>query len=139
MSAIVHLTRDEIADFPVAEVTIGGKTVQAGEPLEAARRALASSAVKVLPVLDGERYFGALDRRTLEEVPGDAPLATLAQPLVPLAGASTRARDALSALDHHGATRLVVVGEGDRYVGIVCLRGDRTRLCIDADRLGILT
>ncbi len=38
----------------------------------------------------------------------------------------------------HGGTRLVVVDEDDRYLGIVCLREDRTRLCIDPARLRVL-
>ena len=37
-------------------------------------------------------------------------------------------------LDAHGPTRLVVL-DVDRttYVGIVCLRSDRERLCVDAE------
>jgi len=138
MTTVVHLTRDEIADFPVGEITIAGKTVQADETVDDARRAFASSAVKVLPVLAGARYVGAVDRATIEAAERGVALASVAQALVPQKPERTRAGDALSALDAHGATRLVVVGEDDRYVGIVCLRGDRTRLCIDAARLRIL-
>ena len=138
MTQIVHLTREEVSAFPVGEITIGGKVVQADETVAAARHALASSAVKLLPVLDGVRYVGALDGETIEDADDDAPLATLALPLVPVEPESTRAGDALAALDAHGATRLVVVDDDDRYVGIVCLRGDRERLCIDAARLRVL-
>lgn len=138
MAEIVHLTRDEVSGFPVGEITIHGKVVQAGETAEAARRVLASSAVKVVPVLDGPRYLGAVDRPTLEDADGDAPLATVALPLVPVAPASKGAGEALATLDAHGATRLVVTGEDGSYVGIVCLRGDRRRLCIDAARLRVL-
>ena len=69
---------------------------------------------------------------------GDARLEALARPLVPIEPETRRADEALAALDAHGGTRLVVVGEGDRYVGIVCLRGDRRRLCVDAARLRVL-
>lgn len=45
-------------------------------------------------------------------------------------------RDELEALDAHGGTRLVVLQEdGATYVGLVCLRGDRERLCLDSERL----
>jgi len=138
VGAIVHLTPDEVADFPVGEVTLEGKTLQVGESVDAAKRTLRSSTVKVLPVLDGRRYVGAVDGPTIEDAGGDAQLATLAQALVPLARETTRAGDALATLEAHGGTRLVVVDEDDRYLGIVCLRGDRTRLCIDAARLRVL-
>lgn len=138
MTRIVHLLRDEVLDFPVGEITIGGKVAQAHETVDAARHTLASSAVKVLPVLDGGRYVGAVDGSALDGVDGDASLASVARPLVPVEPESTSAGDALAALDAHGATRLVVVGTFDRYVGIVCLRGNRERLCIDAARLRVL-
>lgn len=138
MGEIVHLTRDEISAFPVGEITIGGKVVQAGETVATAWRTFASSAVKLLPVLDGGRYLGAVDRPALEGADGEAPVAAYARPLVPVERASTRAADALAGLDAHGATRLVVVGEDGRYVGLVCLRGSRERLCIDAARLRAL-
>jgi len=138
MTTVVHLTRDEVADFPVGEITIGGKTVQADETVEDARRAFVSRAVKVLPVLDGARYVGAVDRDTVEAADGSAALSSVARALVPQEPERTRAGEALAALDAHGATRLVVVGRNGRYVGLVCLRGDRRRLCIDAARLRVL-
>lgn len=138
MAEIVHLTREEIASFPVCEVAIGGKVVQASETVDAARRLLASSAVKVLPVLDGGRYLGAVDRETLERADDDASLSSVARPLVPVELESARAGDALARLDLHGATRLVVARADGRYVGIVCLRGGRERLCVDAARLRVL-
>lgn len=138
VGAIVHLTPDEVAEFPVGEVTLEGKTLQAGESVDAARRTLRSSTVKVLPVLDGRRYVGSVDGPTIEDAGGDAQLATLAQALVPLARETTRAGDALATLEADGGTRLVVVDEDDRYLGIVCLREDRTRLCIDPARLRVL-
>lgn len=135
---MVHLTRSEVAEFPVSEITIAGKTVQAGVTVDDARRAFASSAVQVVPVLEGARYLGAVDRGTIEAADGGAALSSVAQALVPQVLEGERAGDALAALDAHGATRLVVVGEDGRYVGIVCLRGDRERLCIDAARLRVL-
>lgn len=138
MTTVVHLTRDEVADFPVGEITVAGKTVQAGDTVDDARRAFTSRAVKVLPVLDGARYVGTVDRAAVEAADGSAVLASVARALVPQEPERTPAGKALAALDAHGATRLVVVGEDGRYVGLVCLRGDRSRLCIDAGRLRVL-
>jgi CBS-domain-containing membrane protein len=124
---IVHLTRDEVADLRVADITIEGKTAQTGETAGEARRVLSSDAVKLLPVLAGARYVGAVDRETLNGSDDRAPVES----------ETTRAGEALAALDAHGGTRLVVVDEQARYVGLVCLRGNRSRLCIDAARLGL--
>jgi CBS-domain-containing membrane protein len=134
---IVHLTRDEVADLRVADITIEGKTAQTGETAGEARRVLSSDAVKLLPVLAGARYVGAVDRETLNGSDDRAPLGSLARPLAPVESETTRAGEALAALDAHGGTRLVVVDEQARYVGLVCLRGNRSRLCIDAARLGL--
>jgi hypothetical protein len=44
------------------------------------------------------------------------------------------ATEALAALDRDGGKRLVILaGDGVSYVGLVCLRGDRERLCVDAE------
>ena len=135
---IVHLTREEVADLEVAAITIQGKTAQANETADAARRVLSSSAVKLLPVLEGARYVGAVDRDVLDD-PGsvDVRLGALARQLAPVEIESVRAGDALASLDADGGTRLVVVDEEARYIGLVCLRGNRSRLCIDAARLGL--
>jgi regulator of cell morphogenesis and NO signaling len=48
--------------------------------------------------------------------------------------ASTPAVEALAALDCAGARRLVVL-DGEAYVGLVCMRRDRVRLCVDSSNL----
>ena len=63
------------------------------------------------------------------------PIQELARDLLPVATAATPALDALAILDAHGGTRLVVLDEDETtYVGLVCLRGDRRRLCVGRDR-----
>ncbi len=136
---LVHLDRDEVAAFPAAAITLRGKELQVDEPAAAARPLLARSTVKVIPVLDGARYVGAVDRDVLAGAAGeDVPVGQLAAPLLPVAAATAPTREALQALDTHGGSRLVVLAEdGATYVGLVCLRGDRRRLCLDSERLGV--
>jgi CBS domain-containing protein len=113
---------------------VSGKELQLDDTAGAARLLLARHAVKTIPVLDGRRYVGAVDRELLATVGDDVPMHELAtSSLLPTSAAATPAWDALAALDAHGGTRLVVLAaDGETYVGIVCLRGDRDRLCVDA-------
>ena len=90
--------------------------------------------MRVLPVLDGTRYVGAVDRGSISDAPASAKVVYFASALVPTATAATPAAEALAALDRHGSNRLVVLdGDGASYVGVVCMRSDRERLCVDAE------
>ena len=129
-----HVSRTEVIDQPVAALAVRGKELQLGDTAGAARRLLARRAVKAVPVLAGQRYVGAVNRDALAGVNDDRiPVQELARDVLPVATATTPALDALAALDTHGGTRLVVLAEdAATYVGLVCLRGDRERLCVDA-------
>ena len=136
MAQLSPVTRNEITNRPVAALAVRGKELQLESTAGDARRLLASRAVKVVPVLSGRRYVGAVDREVLARASDDVPVRTLARDLLPVATARTPAEEALAAPDVHGGTRLVVLDEDDAtYVGLVCLRGDRRRLCVDRDRL----
>lgn len=131
-----HLDRGALGDLPAAAIAVTGKELSLEETAGSARALLARRAVKAVPVLDGRRYVGAVDRNALERAPGDGtPLRDLVADVLPVAAASTPAAAALEELDADGGTRLVVLSDDDleTYVGIVCLRGDRARLCIDAE------
>lgn len=132
---IYHLTRHELADLPVASAVMArGKELQADATAADARAIFRRGETLVLPVLDGDRYLGSVDRGLLGADHDDATIiATLATAHVPVATASTPTAEALAWLDTHGGQRLVVVADDDNtYVGIVCLRTDRIRLCVDA-------
>jgi len=131
---IVHRTRDDLGRRPIAEaVSTPGKELQADATVAAARRLFRNDSVRVVPVLDGERYTGAVDRGAIDGAPAGAPVGWFAAPIVPTAIAPTPADDALAELDRTGASRLVVLAaNGVTYVGIVCMRSDRRRLCVDA-------
>ena len=133
---IVHRTRTELAARPIAEAsTTRGKELSAGDPVAAARALFANQSVRVLPVLDGATYVGAVDRDAIAaDVPAAAPVLPFASDLLPTALAATPTAEALAALDRDGSTRLVVLAaDGASFVGLVCLRSDRERLCVDAE------
>lgn len=135
---IYHLTRDEVDALPVGAVVMRrGKELAHTAAVGEARRLLRSPEVLALPVLDGARYAGAVDRDAIPaDAPDDAPLAPFVHRHLPVASADLPAAEALRLLDATGGQRLVVVNDdGVRYHGIVCLRSDRRRLCIDAARL----
>ncbi len=133
---LAQISRTEVIDQPVAALAVRDKDLQLDDTAGAARRLLARRAVKVVPVLAGHRYVGAVDRDALARANDDHILQGLARDLLPVATATTPARVALDALDAQGGTRLVVLDEDKTtYVGLVCMRGDRHRLCVDKDRL----
>ena len=132
-----HISRTEIIDQQVVALAVRDKELQLGDTVGAARRLLARRAVKVVPILVGQRYVGAVDRDVLAGTSDDdVSMQELARDLLPVVTAATPALDALATLDAHGGTRLVVLDEDEMtYVGLVCLRGDRHRLCVDTARL----
>lgn len=134
---IYCLTRHELADLPIAAAVMQrGKELQLDATLEDVRRLFRGETL-VVPLLDGERYAGAIDRTALA-APGepDAAIASLPRVDVPVVRASTTTAEALAELDRHGGRRLIVVADdGATYLGIVCMRTDRVRLCVDVARL----
>jgi CBS-domain-containing membrane protein len=131
---LADLDRGQLGELPVAAIAVRGKELQLDDTVSEARQLLTGRAVKVLPVLDGQRYLGAVDRDLLAEAPGDdAPVRSLAEGVLPVVVSTMPARNALDVLDEDGGTRLVVLAEdAATYVGVVCLRGDRKSLCVDA-------
>ena len=133
----VQRSRVELAGCSIADVVVGrGKELAVGATVAATRRLFENARVQVVPVLDGDRYVGAIDRTAVPpEISDHAPIGPLAQNLLPTCRADTPAQTALDALDASGANRMVVLDTGDEiYVGLVCLRSDRRRLCVDSER-----
>lgn len=133
---IVHRTRTELAARPVAEaITARGKELSVADTAAVARGLFANHSVRVLPVLDGTAYIGAVDRDAIgDDVPAAAAILPFVADLLPTAVATTPTAEALAALDLDGSDRLVVLAaDGATFVGLVCLRSDRERLCVDAE------
>ncbi len=132
----VHRNRGEFSGCTIADaITSRGKELTLGDTVEAARRLFDNPAVQVAPVLDGQSYVGSIPRGAIgDDTPAGASIGPFVSTLVPTATAGTPAEKALAALDDDGSTRLVVLDDDGGYVGLVCLRSDRVRLCVDAGR-----
>jgi CBS domain-containing protein len=131
-----ELARSALGGVTVGEViTVRGRELQTSARVRDARAALSSASIQVLPVLDaGGRYRGAIPRAAVvEELDDDGLALPLAGDVLPVAPVDLAAEQALRLMDEAQATRLVVVGPDDVYVGLVCLRTDRLRLCVDAE------
>lgn len=132
----VHRHRDEFASLPVsAAITTRGKELEVTDTVDAARRFFALHPVSVLPVLDGTRFVGVVMQDALDDtVPATAPVLPFVSDALPTVVCDTPAPEALATLDRHGAKRLVVLcADKTTYVGLVCMRGDRRRLCVAAE------
>ncbi len=131
-----ELARVALEGVTIGEVvTVRGRELGPDARVRDARDAFASASIQVLPVLDaGRRYRGAIPRATVvEELHDDALALPFAGDVLPVAPADLDAEQALRLMDETQATRLVVVGPDGVYVGLVCLRTDRQRLCVDAE------
>jgi CBS-domain-containing membrane protein len=138
LPVLTHVQRADVAERPVVGVTLCGKEVQRDDEVATARTLLARKPVKVVPVLDGSRYLGTVDARALEHAPDHASVGAFATAAVPAVTAGLTVGEALDVLDADGGQRLVVLApDGVRYVGVVCLRGDRRRLCVETERLDL--
>ena len=129
-------SRVELAGLPIsAAVTARGKELPAGSTVGDARALFANDSVHVVPVLSGTAYVGAVSRDALRvDLDPHAPVLPLAADIVPTTTAGTPSTEAFAELDRSGATRLVVLDEdGATYRGLVCLRSDRERVCVNAE------
>lgn len=132
----VHAQRTQLGDRPIVELAVIGKVLQLEDSVGDARELLDRHAVRALAVLQDTTYVGAVDLDALAGSDDADPVGPRAGDLLPVASGGTPAKEALAALDAHGGTRLVVLGDdGSTYVGMVCLRGDRKQLCVDPERL----
>jgi predicted transcriptional regulator len=133
--ATVHCHRDEFASLPIsAAITTRGKELAVGDTVAVARRLFARHPVSVLPLLDGTAYLGVVTHDAIgEDVPAAAPVLSFASDALPTVVCDAPAPEALAILDRAGGKRLVVLcADKAAYVGLVCLRGDRKRLCVAA-------
>jgi len=115
------------------ETTVGAvmlrhpKTLPADATVAEARAALESQSTHMLLLVDGERFRGAVtgipaaadpDERALGFVDSSAPVVTEDTPV----------SAALARLEHRPSGRLVVL-DGERLAGLVCLAKDGVTFC----------
>ena len=128
-------SRHDLAALPIsAATTRRGKELSATDTVADARRLFAHGSVTVLPVLDGTAYLGVVSRDAMgDDLHPETPVVAVASHSLPTALAGTPSAEAFSELDRTGATRLVVLAGDGAYRGLVCLRSDRERVCVDAE------
>lgn len=103
------------------------KTLPADVTVADARRALGSSSVKMLLLVDGELFGGAVTAIPDDASPEEPALRYRVEGL-PSATEDTPVSEALALLDERASGRIVVL-DGDRLAGLVCLTADGERFC----------
>ncbi len=103
------------------------KTLPADVTVEEARKALEHSSMKMLLLVDDSRFSGAVT-----DIPADAdpdePAIGFASESPPTATEDMSVSEALARLESKPNGRLVVL-DGARLVGLVCLTKDGTEFC----------
>jgi hypothetical protein len=135
VSSTVNVTIADLLDRTAGEVvTVRGKELAADATVAHGRAIFASGSVRLIPLLDGDAYAGAVGRDDLDGADDAAAIADYAAAQPPTARASDRLADVVAWLGEDGGRRVVVLGDDGRtYVGLMCFDRDRTRLCIDAE------
>ena len=135
MSSTVNITVSDLLDRTAGEVvTVRGKELSADATVADGRAIFESGSVRLIPLLDGGAYAGAVGRDDLEGADDGAPILAHATAQPPTAAASDRLADVVAGLGEKSGRRVVVLGDDGRtYVGLMCFDRDRSRLCIDAE------
>lgn len=131
-----ELSRADLTGVTVGEIiTVRGRELRTEATVADARQVFASASVRVVPLLDIDgRYRASIAREAVTaDLADDAPVLPLACEALLVVTADLDAEEGLRRMDERGASRLVVVDAENRYVGLVCLRSDRHRICVDAE------
>ena len=112
----------------VAEVMLRDpKTLAADATVAEARQALESQSTHMLLLVDGERFRGAVTTIPMDADPGE-PALGFVDPSAPVVTKDTPVSAALARLEHRPSGRLVVL-DGQRLAGLVCLAKDGVTFC----------
>jgi len=103
------------------------KTLPADVTVADARAALERASVKMLLLVDGRRFRGAVTAIRDDASPQDAAVGYI-DGSAPVVSEGTPLSEALERLEHRPNGRLVVV-DGDDLVGLVCLAKDGVTFC----------
>jgi len=103
------------------------KTLAADVTVTEARVALENASVKMLLLVDGRRFCGAITAFPDDADP-DAPAVDFVDESPPTATERTPVSEALERLDHRPHGRLVVL-DGEDLRGLVCLTNDGMGFC----------
>ena len=103
------------------------KTLPADVTVADARRVLERSSVQMLLLVDGERFSGAITAIPDDAAP-EEPALRYRDGSPASASESTPVSEALALLDERAHGRIVVL-DGERLAGLVCLTADGERFC----------
>jgi len=128
------IDRREAERLTVADVMVKRpKAVQRDERLGEVRRLFAKPTLRTLVVLDGDAFYGTLERGDLPQTASDdAPAAEFVRTGVETVAPDVPFVEAMPLLEGNAEGRLVVVDrDGMTLRGLLCLRGDTDELCLD--------
>ena len=126
-------TRIDFVSMTNSEITVSDvmlrrpKTLPAGVTVSEARAALERASVKMLLLVDGSRFYGAVTAIPDDAAPQDAAIGYV-DASAPVVAAGTAVSEALECLEHSPNGRLVVL-DGDELAGLVCLATDGVTFC----------
>lgn len=117
-----------MAERTISDVMLKApKTLPADVTVADARRALESSSIEMLLLVDGDRFSGAVTGIPDDAAP-EEPALRYREGSPPSATEDTPVSEALALLDDRSHGRIVVL-DGDRLAGLVCLTADGERFC----------
>ncbi len=103
------------------------KTLPVDVTVAEAQKALEGASVKMLLLVEGDRFYGAVTIIPLDASP-DEPAMRYADESLPSATADMPVSSALALLDSRPNGRLVVLDD-EQLIGLVCLASDGTTFC----------
>jgi CBS domain-containing protein len=103
------------------------KKLSADATVADARTALESQSTHMVLLVDGDRFRGAVTAIPAEADPGE-PALGFVDPSAPVVTEDTPVSTALARLEHRPSGRLVVL-DGQRLAGLVCLAKDGVTFC----------
>lgn len=127
-----RIPREAALSLTVGEVMIARpKTLRADIEVGAVRRAFEQSSQRVVLLVDGSTFRGAIDREALDPgAPDTAPAASFASRDVPAVTPATPLTEAVALLDGNREPRLVVLDEdGQTLRGLLCFNQSSASFC----------
>jgi CBS-domain-containing membrane protein len=110
------------------------RTVPAQTTVADAREMLSNPRVRLLLVVDGDRFLGSVTTDDLhDEASGGDWLSAHAHEDAPRVDPDASVAEGVAMLERLGVRRLPVVDSDDRLLGLLCLDRTGTMLCVDAE------
>jgi CBS domain-containing protein len=128
-----RLPREQALPLTVGEVMIARpKTFRADVAVSEVRRAFEQSSQRVVLLVDGSTFKGAIDRRAIDpEAPDTAPAVPFARLDVATVTPATPLAHAVELLDRNREPRLVVLDEdGHTLRGLLCFNESSASFCV---------